>query len=278
MTNLEQAAKFVAVKKLDRDLMKAMSVTTIDEARFLVSNYYVMQTDRIRSYGQGRELFKAGEPHQVISFLAGQSEVLEDQIKKALDRYTDCHPIGEWLKSIVGIGPVIAAGLISNLDITKAPTAGHFWSYAGLCPEQKRAKGQKINWNPDLKRLLWLLGESFVKVSGNDKAVYGKLYKERKDYEQAKNEACDYVDQALEKAKVVGKDTDAYKFYSQGKLPPAHIHRRACRFATKILLSHLQEVWYWHEYKKAPPAPYVMVFCGHAHKIPVPNKPSWVKD
>lgn len=274
---MENTEKWSPIKKLTKDLMDAMEVTSISEARFLVDNYYIMQNDRIRAYGQGREMQKTEEPHLIIKYLAGQSEALEEQIKKALDRYTDGHPIGVWLKSHCGIGPVISAGLISNLDITKAPTAGHFWSYAGLCPEQKRVKGQKVNWNPAVKRILWLMGESFVKVSGKEDAFYGHLYKKRKEYEQAKNEAGDYKEQALAKAPLVGKDTDAYKSYSVGKLPPAHIHRRCCRYVTKMVLSHLQEVWYWHEYGEAPPAPYVMVHLGHAHKIGIPNKPSWVK-
>jgi len=270
--------KWSPIKRLTKDLMDAMEVTTISEARFLVDNYYIMQNDRIRAYGQGRAMQETGEPHQVIKYLAGQSEVLEEQIKRALDRYTDSYPIGTWLKSHTGIGPVIAAGLVSNLDITKAPTAGHFWSYAGLCPGQKRVKGQKANWNPALKRILWLAGESFVKVSGKPHAYYGQLYKQRKEYEQAKNEAGDYKEQAMEKAGQVAKTTESYKFYSIGKLPPAHIQRRSLRWVTKILLSHLQEVWYWHEYGKAPPAPYVMAHLGHAHKLEIPNKPDWVKD
>ena len=36
-----------------------------------------------------------------------------------------------------GIGPVIAAGLLANIDIKQAPTVGHIWRFAGLDPTNK---------------------------------------------------------------------------------------------------------------------------------------------
>jgi len=37
-----------------------------------------------------------------------------------------------WLLSLYGIGPVIASGLVSHIDIEKTPNAGSLWSFAGL--------------------------------------------------------------------------------------------------------------------------------------------------
>jgi len=173
----------------------------------------------------------------------------------------------------------------------------------------------KRPWNASLKLVCWKLGESFVKVSGNEKDVYGKIYLSRKQYEIERNEAVNeiagmdttpttrpaldnsrngvyvgpdgevniagkwYVGgnaiaaaQTLNK-KRIGKDTDAYKAYSKGKLPPAHIHARAKRYAVKMFLSHYQEVGYKLEFGKAPPAPYPMAILGHGHYIEPPNVP-----
>lgn len=121
--------------------------------------------------------------------------------------------------------------------------------------------------------MFWKLGESFVKVSGYDDAFYGKLYKQRKEIEVAKNEAGEFAEQAktkLEKFKI-GKDTDAYAAYIQGKLPPAHIHARAKRYAIKLLLAHLHEVMYKDHFKKDPPLPYAIGILGHAHTIAPPG-------
>lgn len=126
-------------------------------------------------------------------------------------------------------------------------------------------------WNASLKTLCWKIGESFVKVSGHDDDTYGKLYLSRKEYENSKNEAGDYQEQA-EKALVrIGKNTDAYNYYKIGKLPPGHIHSRAKRYAVKIFLSHWFEEAYRHHYKTEPPAPFAIAILGHAHKISSPH-------
>ena len=164
---------------------------------------------------------------------------------------------------------MIAAGLLAHIDITKAAHVGHIYSFAGLHEGAVWAKGQKRPWNAQLKTLCWKLGESLVKVSGDEDAKYAQLYVQRKAQEVAKNEAGDFAEQAARilTAKNYGKDTEAYKCYIQGKLPPAHIHARAKRFAVKILLSNLHEVWYEIEYGEKPAKPYPLAHLGHADKI-----------
>jgi hypothetical protein len=84
-----------------------------------------------------------------------------------------------------------------------------------------------------------------------------------------KNERGDFAAQAADilTKKKIGKDTDAYKAYSVGKLPPAHIHARATRYAVKLLLAHLHEVMYVQHHGRQPPLPYAIGILGHAHKI-----------
>ena len=262
-----------AIRKLTKDEKQAAVTLGKDEARFLVDAYYQLQDNRIRSDGQVRSMSKDGEPHATLQWLANMNRTLEESIKSALDAYSNASPVGRWMRSQKGIGPVIAAGFLAHLDITKAETAGAFWSFAGLDPRKTWEKGQKRPWNADLKVLTWKLGESFVKVSGSEDAFYGQLYKERKALETERNERGEFADQAaakLEKYKI-GKDTDAYKAYSQGKLPPAHIHARAKRFAVKIFIANLHEVMYKDHYGKEPPLPYAIGILGHAHKINPPG-------
>ena len=119
-----------------------------------------------------------------------------------------------------------------------------------------------------------MTGESFKRLSSNDEdAFYRHLYDARKAYEVAKNEAGDYAEQAalkLEKVKI-GKDTDAFKFYSSGKLPPAHVDRRAGRWTAKMFISHMHEAWWKHD---CPEKPYPLLFShahmGHVKKIEAP--------
>lgn len=261
------------VAKLTKDLALAARTLSDDEARFLVDAYYTMQDDRIRANAQVRALGENKEPNSILEWLAAQSQSLENQIKRALQKYADSTPVGAWAQSNYGIGPVLTAGLLAHIDIEQAPTVGHIWAFAGLDPTKVWEKKTKRPWNAKLKTLCWKIGESFVKVSGNPEAYYGQVYAKRKLLETERNDRFEFKDQAATKlANVkIGKDTDAYKAYIIGKLPPAHIHARAKRYAVKLFLAHLHEVWYKEHYKTAPPLPYPIAILGHAHVIPPPN-------
>ncbi len=258
------------VYKLDQDTKEALATLNPREARYLVDTYYQMQDQRKRSSNQLLSMNK--EPHTAIEWLVYQGTALENRIKLLLGIYADNDPIGAWAQSVVGIGPVIAAGLLSHIDIEKAPTVGHIWRFAGLDPTQEWNKGEKRPWNASLKTLCWKIGESFVKTCNRPNAFYGRIYMDRKEYEIRRNEAGELADQAaakLDKFKI-GKTTDAYKAYSTGILPPAHIHARAKRYAVKLFLAHLHEQMYVEKYDKKPPLPYPIAMLGHAHVIEVP--------
>ena len=259
-----------SVYKLGKDLRTAARTMSDDEARFLVDYYYIAQEDRKRSTNQVRALDQSQEPNGVINWLADQTGSLENEIKKALDSYTENHPMGAWMRQIYGIGPVISAGLLAHIDITKAPTVGHIWRYAGLDPTSKWEKGQKRPWNAGLKSLCWKAGQSFMKFSNREECYYGHVYKERKAYEIARNERGDNKELAEQLKDKVGKTTDAYKHLSSGVLPPGQIDARARRYAVKLFLSHLHGAWYETHFGTKPPLPYPLVHLGHAHFIPSP--------
>ena len=237
-----------------------------------------MPTTRSRRTGktagnQARVLADAKEPHGVIQWLFDQNDTVEKQIKRALDSWTDSIPAARWAKSIVGIGPVISAGLAAHIDVARATTVGHIWRFAGLDPTVEWKKGQKRPWNAALKTLCWKIGESFVKVSGREGDFYGKLYIQRKEFEQARNDSGTLADQAARKLERfnIGKSTDAYKAYAGGKLPPAHIHARAKRWAVKLFLAHYHHVAWTLATGTPPPKPYVISILGHADFIAPPN-------
>ncbi len=259
--------------KLRRDVKLAAATMSRDEVRFLVDAYYMWQEARKRSDNQVRALGESDEPHEVLNWLAANSAMIENSIKGALGAYSQSTELGKWAESIRGIGPVISAGLMAHIDIEQAPTVGHIWRFAGLDPTTTWGKGEKRPWNAALKTLCWKAGESFVKVSNHDEDIYGHVYAERKEQEQAKNEAGDFSAQAAQALlqKRYGKETAARKFYEDGQLPPAHIHARAKRYAVKLFLSHWHHVAYELRYGKAPPKPYILTTDAHTHFLVPPN-------
>jgi hypothetical protein len=275
-SNSELSLVNIVRKALEEDVILDRS------ARFLVDAYFNVQKHRARLEGQHWN-YKEGQDTEdaalgIIKWLRNNLYEVEQEIKKALAVYVQEHPIGEWMMGIYGVGPVISAGLLSHIDITKAQTAGAIWRFAGLDPTVKWEKGQKRPFNMRLKVICYYAGSCFQKFSGRDECFYGKIYAKRRLYEIEKNERLEYKDQAAELAKRVGKNTNAYKFLSQGKLSPAHINARAMRYAVKLFLSHLHEVWYTAVFKERPPKPFPIAIQGHAHYIPPPNVDGFVFD
>lgn len=263
------------IVRITKDIREATRVMSAAEARYLVDTYYQVQDFRKASANQIRSMSESEEPNTFLQWTADTMEHIENQIKSGLNRYTDQHTIGIWAKSITGIGPVLSAGLMAHIDIERAPTVGHIWRFAGQDPTVVWGKGEKRPWNADLKVLCWKIGESFVKVSNNDKDIYGKVYATRKLQEQERNELGLFKDQAERKLETtrIGKDTEAFKWYSQGMLPPAHIQSRAKRYAVKLFLAHWHHVAYEDHYGTQPPKPYVIEHGGHVHYIAPPNWP-----
>jgi hypothetical protein len=332
-----------SVKRLTRDLVKSAETLSKNQARYLVKLYYQQQHNRITSGSQIRDAKKSEEPHTLMAWFNHEAGVLEGQVLRALSRWTSAHFMGRWAKSIVGIGPVISAGLLANIELEEKlmvkdeatgmevektiirSTASSIWAYAGIaqvpvgvcdtcegsgymlylgedrphvprtvyddretgkdpCPQcfgagklteaPRWEKNQKRPWNAELKVLVaFKMGESFVKVQNNKADFYGQVYVARKALEQKRNANKMFARQAayILSTKKFNKETDAYKAYSQGYLPPGHIHARARRFAAKLFISHYHFMMYRNQFGKEPPAPYPIEHLGHANWIVPPN-------
>ncbi len=294
--------------RLSKDLRKGAALLSNREARYLVDLYYQVQDYRKSSNNQIRSMSADNEPISLFDWIAANLEMLESDIRRALNVYANGHEPSLWALSIHGIGPIIAAGLLAHIDITRAPTAGHIWRFAGLDPTVKWEKKTKRPWNAALKTLCWKIGESFVKVSNNEKDFYGHVWAERKAIEWERNKFGAFAlqcDASLAKLRP-GGDQEARYWYSgcltpkaleefeatpsekrQGlvkklasaagsgvkMLPPAHIHARAKRYAVKLFLSHYQAVAYECQYGTPPPKPYILSQGNHAHYLAPPNWP-----
>lgn len=280
----------IPVVKLSKDLKKAAATLGLDEARYLVDQYYALQERRIASANQGRALTETDEPHDVLTWFGENASTLEGQILRALGAFAESQPTGRWLLSQYGIGPVLAAGYLAHVsvgEVTKRATkknpdpgtvnintVGKLWRFAGLDPTSKWEKGQKRPWNASLKRLCWLTGKSFEKFKAQEDCFYGKLLLERIAYETARNESGGYAGEAQKAlARGVKWRAEIKEIYESGKLPPSHINARARRWTVKLFLSHLFEVAWHFKVGTTPPKPFVLAHLDHVDYIPVPNDP-----
>lgn len=275
----------VAVLRANGATRSTAASLSRDEARFITSDYYRWQGERLRAEARvlacKTNAVETGveELHGAIAFLAEQAGQMEANARAFLDVFSAADLCGKWMRSIVGIGPVIAAGLLAHLDVEKAPTAGNFWSFAGLTPTAVWEKGKRRPWNAALKVIaVYKAGEAFVRTQNHPGSYYGPIFRRRKDEEKVRNEAGLYAAKSAEilAAKNYRTSTVTYAHYAAGHLSPAHIHARARRYTAKLFLAHVHEVMYFLRYKTLPPPPYAIAHAGHVHYIPPPN-PKMVK-
>jgi hypothetical protein len=153
--------------------------------------------------------------------------------------------------------------------VTEANSISAVWKFAGLAPGfDRKTKGEKLPYNSRLKTLCWKLGESFVKVSGKEDAIYGRLYADFKRDEVSRNENGQYAEAAKRELenKKFKTDNATKKRLKEGKLADAHLHARAKRRAVKVFLSH-----YWTKGREARGLairePYAIAVLGHNGKI-----------
>ena len=216
------------------------AILGLDQLPFLVDRYYSLQEHRIALSLQMQALKKQERGTELLSKFHDEFLDFESEIEKHVTRTVKQHPIYPWLKSCKGIGPIIAASLISQIDITKAEHASSVWKYCGLAVDletgkaERREKGKKISWNPFLKKTCWKIGESFVKSKGK----YRTIYDTSKKYYQ-------------EKFPKEVKDTKSKRvFYTKG-----HIHALSKRRAVKLFLAD-----FWVEWRKLEGLPVSVPF------------------
>lgn len=258
------------LRRLNSDIREAALTMERDEARFLVDLYYQLQHFRKIAKNQSR----AGEePNLLLTWLGGEFQALEGRIKLAMEAFAERWETGRWMLNIYAVGPVIAGGFLAHLDIKKAKSYASMWRFAGLDPTVTWGKGEKRPWNTKLKTLCWKFSDVQMKFANREQSFYGPLYQKYKAKLVERNEAGEFKDAAIEGASRVGKKTEAYKYYVDGKLPPGHIHARALRWLSKLFLAHYFEVAHWEEYGVEAPNPYVFEhMTGHSHKI---DPPGW---
>ena len=142
------------------------------ELKILTSTYMAIQKERIALEHRLRRA-----PIEKIDVLNDIHSTLLDLEKKKITKRIEKILSGlsiykEWMQYIKGLGPVLAAKVITTFRID-VPYPSCLYSYAGLKPNAVKRRGVKANYNPKAAAVAYLVGESFKKTGGG----YKKLYK-----------------------------------------------------------------------------------------------------
>lgn len=146
-----------------------------------------------------------------LDVFAALEKQLDSDIKAEVKEY----PIFQEMKGVKGVGPMLAAKIISMVDIERAPTISALWRYAGYAvingERERPTKGERLHYNARLKTTLYLIAGSFLKAGSPYRVFY---------------------DRAKENYQVNRPD------WTKG-----HIHNAAMRKMIKMFLSHLWQRW-----------------------------------
>ena len=150
-----------------------------------------------------------------------------------------------FLKDVVGCGEAIAAVIITEIDINKAPTVSNIWSFAGLAPgKDRKVKGQKCPFNQFLRaKLCGVLGSSFLKCNSPYRVFYDDM-KHRLESSDWGTASKNPTDKSRPKA--------------------GHQHKAATRYMVKMFLRDLYVAWRTLEGLPVR-APYQEEYLGKKH-------------
>ena len=126
------------IMKITKDLKSNLTVIksmSRQEIKMLVTLFYQLQELRKATKNQLRAIEddekKKGNT-QVLTWILQNFAVSEIGIRDCLHLIAENSEVGQWLTQIIGIGDVLAAGLIAHFDVTGKKYATQFISYAGL--------------------------------------------------------------------------------------------------------------------------------------------------
>lgn len=231
---------------LSRQLRKLAPLTDPVSVRPLVELFYKIQDLRVYIGEQSLMLTKNNHDSRLLTLGAEHLQQLEAAFVHQIHQYATTTVVGTWALAQHGVGPVLTAGLLSHIDITKAPTAGSIWRYAGLDPSTKWDKNSKRPWNEQLKALTHKIGVSFARHANHTDCFYGKFY--LADLERR-----------------TSTNSDA--------LSDDHLRAQARRFAVKIFLSHYHAVAYQDHHGVPAPRPYHIDYRGQQVYVSIPKFP-----
>ena len=162
--------------------------------------------------------------------------------------YSEVHKHPLWknfLCDVKGCGEAVAAVIISEFDINKAPTVSNLWSFAGLAPgKDRKEKGKKCPYNQFLRaKLCGVLGSSFLKSNSPYREYYDNM-KHRLYSNDWGMESKNPTDKSKPKA--------------------GHQHKAATRYMVKMFLKDLYVAWRTLEGLPVR-EPYQAEYLGHKH-------------
>jgi len=271
---------------------------------FLVRTMLSIEKKRVATQVRLSHLRRNGTADdQETDALLKKLKELEHYVDRRIALIIRKHPAYKWFSRVKGVGDENIAKIVGLVDISKANTISSLWKFAGLHvvdghAPHKPQKGEKAEFNIELRAMCWRLGGSLLKAGiryfcascgtqrpplkddaqdelpvcqkcgGVDfkpipQSKFAEYYLSQKDriIQKIQNSGFRIVPAAF-----LPRDKNKKKFEPPGVISEGHVHNMALRKMIKLFLACLWLVW--RQAEGLPTRdPYPLANLGHTTKI-----------
>jgi hypothetical protein len=168
----ESHERTTALKQARRDALSALVDASIAIEKIRVSA-------QVRQSHLRRRNKAAPETEDLFRRLTELEDYVNDRIAHLIEN----HPAYHWFSLVKGVGRENIAKVIGLIDINRAPTISSLWMFAGFAPDDgkamKKVKGQKLQYNSQLRSMAWRLANSLRIAKGK---FYDYYIREKVNY------------------------------------------------------------------------------------------------
>lgn len=150
----------------------------MNELKLLTRQFYAVQDHR-RALANRIEAYKRlGLPTEHVQQAFEDIKELEEKLKSYIVKMLKSNTFyNAWLKHVKGVGPLLSASLMANIGSPERfNTVGQLWAYCGEHvidgKAPRRKKGNKANWNSNLRMTLFKAASSFIKYDCFGRKLY----------------------------------------------------------------------------------------------------------
>ena len=245
-----------------------------------------------------------------------KAKEVENHYKRMMDVVKEDPLYTTWLKNVMGVSTVLTARLLNVFGYCERfDRVSNMWSYAGMTPNSKRKKGEKLSFSPKAKGLGWVVADCIMKC-GSKSLYRTKFFDPYKDEQLEKMEMVEdrktevkqivevtkfdenngtkrflkeQYDGDLEQLKsddevsvnivpaTIDIETKEILFTGTAPKSRGHAHNRAMRYLAKKFLKH-----YWAISRSLldleTPDEYIIAYGGHSKRTDTFENPFYAKD
>lgn len=126
--------------------------------------------------------------------IATDAQALENRFSEVMEIVQGEPIYTQWLQHVYGVSTTLTARLLHAFGYNEnRQKVSQLWAYAGLDPTQTRQQGEKMGYDPEHRKLAWLVADRIIMQGANSKykSKFYDTYKEKQEY-RIEHSECQY--------------------------------------------------------------------------------------